>query len=192
LASSNLQPGILAYDGKRPDYRVTVDGIRMTVEVKRPGSLPAAEESIEEGARQIDAARVPGFVVLDICDLVAAQLAGGGDESDARSSAEDALTYSARARPVFRGFANHLFEHVERYVGTRPRDVTCRVIGLITYSRHSVWSGSDPATLDFGVLIQGNQLKTPTAVIYRHAADRMFQRLEHGVGKLTGNSFQRL
>ena len=194
LAHSNLHPALLTYEGTRPDYLVTVlDQVRMTVEVKRPGSIGAAENLIEEGAHQIDAARLPGFLVLDASDLVAAELAApGGANNDGDLALNDGTTYFSTVRPVLYTLADQLFEYVERYVAVRPGDATCRVIGLIMYSRHSVLSDTDPATHDFGFLIRGQQLSTTTARLYRDAADRMFQLLEHGIEKITGHPLRRL
>lgn len=75
--------------------------------------------------------------------MVAAELSAPGAANNAGDLAlNDGATYFGAVRPVLYNFADQLFEYVERYVTTRPPDVTCRVIGLIVYSGTGTSLGS--------------------------------------------------
>ena len=191
LAHSGLHPAILDLKKRRPDFIVQVESVRLAMEVKRPGSLQAIDRAIKSAANQIDSVGIPGFVVLDVSDvLLEAQAAG--------ALAIGATSYREGSRPVFDAIATHAHDYLARYVADRQRAADegrgqgCRAIGIIVYARFCVWEGNAPAQLDFGLFVSGGALDTTAARLYEHQTERMLGRLVYGLERLTGNPLQPL
>ncbi|HEX8691085.1 MAG TPA: hypothetical protein VF746_01485 [Longimicrobium sp.] len=182
LAQSELHPTLLAGVGRRPDFIVTVDNVRLAVEVKRPTSISAAEYAVRKAHRQIRELGIPGIVALDLSDAI-----GLRQLDTERARASGAVRPHDLARQPF----NEAAEQVRHYIDSNRPNRFERLLGLIFYARYCVWHAPESSDLDFGLFLNGHIFENVAGGIYDHFAIRMLGRLVPGIENLTGNPFIR-
>lgn len=128
LAHARLNPGIPAAAGTRPDFIVTLEGVRIGVEVKRPLNELSAFRAIDHAGAQLRDFGLSGFIVGDLSEALGTRHLTVLPHS-VGPTARDMI------RPEFTRLATSLEHHV---TGSQPASHT-RTIGMITYARHCAW-----------------------------------------------------
>lgn len=176
LAHARLNPGIPAGEGSRPDFIVTLEGVRIAVEVKRPLNELSAVRAIDHSGAQLRDFGLSGFIIGDLSEALGTRHLSVLPQS-AGSTARDMI------RPEFTRLATSLEQHI---IASQPASHT-RTIGLITYARHCAWLPGNPPELDFGFFIRAKVFPRGSAGLHEHYAERLIDRLVPAIESLTGS-----
>jgi hypothetical protein len=178
LAYSELHPMVPDTSGKRPDFVITIEEVRLAVEVKRPSTFATAHVLVDSADEQIRGYGRPGIVVVDLSEAIGTELL-----LDRESSSQGRTRVSDAVRPVFTKYADELKTYIRR---RQPTDYSS-IVGLIVYTRFCVWEDPTANRLDFGFLLNGQVLPLACGGLMEHFAERTMDRLAPGVKRLTGN-----
>lgn len=181
LAYSRLHPALLEGTGSRPDFVITIENVRLAVEVKRPATLKGAIRAINTAHAQIRATGIGGVVVIDLTDALGIR---NLRISEAHAILGDSKPHDSAWAP-FNSASDRLRSHIEAE-GPARYD---RLVGLVVYARYCVWHSPAASDLDFGLFLHGHIFEGVCGRIYDHFGIRMLARLVPGIEKLSGNPF---
>jgi hypothetical protein len=129
LAHGGFRPGVPRPGRRRPDFVAHLDGLDLSVEVKRPKSLASAMRAVDSAASQIRDFDLPGFVALDLSEAL-----------DADAYTIGAYNHRILPRdqfvPVFVREARGIAARIN---GHRGAGKWGRVLGLLTFARVHAW-----------------------------------------------------
>jgi hypothetical protein len=138
LAQSRLKPGVLALNTERPDFVVRVHDMPCGVEVKRPRSLAGAKRLMKHAAEQIEAARVPGVIVVDVSSIV---------RTNSFILPRPGVNSRAEIMRLQGAVSTVLSDFITGY--PRPEKFG-HTMALLTFARFHVWTTLTPPTSDSG------------------------------------------